>query len=495
MISWLLPLSLSAIAAFADVPQEPPPADWQQAVDAYMESRREFGRIPGVALAVVRDGKAVYLQGYGSSGPGGPPVTPQTPFVLGSVSKAFTALAVVQLAEDGQIDLDQPVVRYLPTFRVGDGADSSRITVRQLLNQTSGLSTFAGRRLLADPDSSDSALERHVAALAETRLSNPPGIRYEYSNANYTVAGLLVQSVSGMSYEDYIRRRIFEPLEMSRSFLSQVDAERKGLAVGHRIWFGQPVAAPDLPFTRGELPAAYICSSAEDMSHWLIAHLNQGKYQESHLVTHDGLATLHTPPPGNLYAMGWSQAVQGHRPALMHLGEVPNYRAQALLVPSERLGVVTLMNVNNYLDQPPLQDLAPGVAAIILGEKPATPTHNRRLTLVYGLLAITVAMQLAGLAWSIRLLKRWRRPSESRPRSRTRCHLTVASLLIVDLTLFVGFMFVVPAVFDISLAGMLFYQPDVSWICVALALFSLAWGLARSIALWRSLPSSATAPA
>src|SRR6516162_5915960 len=110
MTSWIILASLSALISFADAPQEPV-TDWS-AVDAYMESRRDFGRIPGVALAVVRDNKVIYLRGYGDAAPGGPPVTPQTPFVLGSVSKAFTALAVMQLVESGQVDLDQSVVRY-----------------------------------------------------------------------------------------------------------------------------------------------------------------------------------------------------------------------------------------------------------------------------------------------------------------------------------------------------------------------------------------------
>src|SRR5215472_12827088 len=167
--------------------------DWA-AVDAYIEARREAARIPGVALAVVQGDRIIYLRGYGAADDRGRPVTPQTPFVLGSVTKAFTALAVMQLVEAGEIELDQPVRRYLPWFRVADEKASGEITVRQLLNQTSGLPMYAGRRLLADTDASDGAMERHVRALADIPLAHPPGSRFEYSNANYTTAGLIVQT-------------------------------------------------------------------------------------------------------------------------------------------------------------------------------------------------------------------------------------------------------------------------------------------------------------
>ena len=109
------------------------------AIDRYIAGEMRAARVPGLALAIVQDGRIVYLQGYGAADPSGRPVTPQTPFIIGSLTKSFTALAVMHLVEAGKIDLDAPVQRYLLGFRLADPAASAQITVRQLLNQTSGI--------------------------------------------------------------------------------------------------------------------------------------------------------------------------------------------------------------------------------------------------------------------------------------------------------------------------------------------------------------------
>src|SRR5579872_2498199 len=403
LAGWLWMAFLPACALADDGSAAAP--DWS-AVDGYIESRREFGRIPGVAIAVVRGDQIVYMRGYGTADPQGRAVTPQTPFVLGSLTKAFTALAVMQLVEQGEIELDQPARRYIPWFRVADERASEAITVRQLLNQTSGLTRYAGRRLLTDADDGDEALERHVRALADVRLSRPPGAGYEYSNANYTTAGLIVQIVSGQTYENYIRQKVFMPLEMRRSFVSQTEAEQGGLACGYRIWFGRPVPAPHLPFIRGELPAAYLCASAEDMGHWLIVHLNEGRFGETALLSPGGMATLHEPPARGWYAMGWSQSRLGNVHTLVHLGEVPNFRAQAVLAPGENLGVVSLINVDTQLDESRIAGLAEGVMAILVGQAPSQPADPGRATAAYVALGLIAAGQATLFWWSLRALGR-----------------------------------------------------------------------------------------
>src|SRR4051812_25229088 len=132
------------------------------AVDAYIRASMRTNRIPGLALGVVRGNRVAYLKGYGVAAPNGRPVSPQTPFILGSTSKSFTALAVMQLVEAGKIELDAPVAKYLPWFRTRDTADSALITVRHLLHQTSGLRTYEGRQGLWDHDQSSVALEKGI---------------------------------------------------------------------------------------------------------------------------------------------------------------------------------------------------------------------------------------------------------------------------------------------------------------------------------------------
>ena len=218
------------------------------AIDAYIESEMARARIPGLALAIVSGDEMLHVRGFGVADPAGRVVSGETPFIIGSNSKSFTALAIMQLVEAGRIDLDAPVHRYLPWFRVADAEASRQITVRHLLHHTSGIPTAAGQALAGDDDNSDQALERHVRALRTVELTQPVGHLYQYSNANYNVLGLLVQAVSGLSYENYVRTHIFAPLEMSDSFASEEEALQHGLATGYQRWFGFPRPAPITPW-------------------------------------------------------------------------------------------------------------------------------------------------------------------------------------------------------------------------------------------------------
>ena len=205
------------------------------AIDAYIEGEVEADRVPGLALAIVRGDEVVHLRSFGTAGPDRRPVTPRTSFILGSMSKSFTAL-------EGKVELDAPVQRYLPWFRVASPEASARITVRHLLNQTSGLPENASRARGAD-----STLEAYVRAVGDVELAHPPGAAYEYSSPNYQVLGLIVQEVSGQRFGEYVQHNIFDPLGMDNSFVSQTEAQQANMASGHRYSLGWPVAA-DLPY-------------------------------------------------------------------------------------------------------------------------------------------------------------------------------------------------------------------------------------------------------
>jgi Beta-lactamase len=157
--------------------------------------------------------------------PAGQPVTPQTPFILGSSSKSFTALAIMQLVEAGRVRLDAPVQRYIPWFSVATSGASAAITVRHLLNQVSGIPTRAvAASSLAG--TGDETLEQEVRALSSVALTAPVGTTFQYSNLNFATLGLIVQRVAGQAYGTYIQQHIFAPLEMQHSFVSQAEAMR-----------------------------------------------------------------------------------------------------------------------------------------------------------------------------------------------------------------------------------------------------------------------------
>jgi CubicO group peptidase (beta-lactamase class C family) len=339
-------------------------------IDAYLQTEVNDLRIPGAAVGIVHRGQIVHLQGFGSAGPTGGPVTPQTPFVIGSVAKSFTALAVMQLVEAGRVELDAPVQRYLPWFRVTDPGDSRAITVRQLLNQTSGLSEAAGLQAMYQPART---LEEQVRALANAPLAAPPGKAWAYSNANYQALGLIVEAASGQPYGRYVEQHIFAPLGMAHSFTAPQEAA--GLASGHQYWFGIPRA--ESPEYRSDfLPAGFLISSVEDMSHYLIAQMNGGRYGAASVLSPAGVQELQRPAVkstlggDSYYAMGWHRTTVNGLPIIGHDGATHDMHAIVVMVPGSQWGIVLLTNSESWLyeDLGQPDEIAFNVAAMLTGQ-------------------------------------------------------------------------------------------------------------------------------
>ena len=217
-------------------------------IDDYVASQMKQTHIPGLAIGIVKGNQTLYIKGYGDADTGRK-VTGQTPFEIGSVSKSFTALAIMQLVEKGFINLHTPVDKYLPWFKVYYENKSATITVRQLLNQNSGVPTFFDNDTKADVSIEQVSKEN----LNNLKLVNKPGTSFLYSNANYIILGEVVQAVSKQSYQDYVQKNILTPLEMKHSYMSKKEAQKYGLAAGYRTWFGLPVKS-DLAYFIGNIP-------------------------------------------------------------------------------------------------------------------------------------------------------------------------------------------------------------------------------------------------
>lgn len=440
-------------------------------------------RIPGLALGVVRGDQIVYLKGYGVAGPSGQAVSPQTPFILGSTSKSITALAVMQLVEAGAIDLDAPVTAYLPWFRTADAAASARITVRNLLHQNSGLPVDVGRAGLAEDDQSDMALENGVRALAGVRLNHPPGQTYEYANENYNILGLIVQTVSSRSYEEYIQSAIFAPLDMGHSAASISHPSASGLATGYRYWLAWPVAFA-APYPRQMTPAGFLISSAEDMSQYLIAHLNGGAYGDSHVLSPSGITTLHSAGASvdatSSYGMGWLVHDQPGAARLEHSGEVSNFHSSLLLLPDEQLGIVMLMNANGVNNATAVNDLAEGVTAILRGQgrsERVDPPGDRLGPMLPLAPLLILVVWIAG---SYLVIRRWQRRGELPLRGRRRLW-SYGLPLGIDLGLATAAWLIAPRLLHTPMATIGLFAPDMFLSIVLLSVLGLAWALTRTI--------------
>ncbi len=369
-------------------------------IDAYIKDEMKSQKIPGLALAIIKNGEIIQVKGYGQTGRSGKPVTPDTPFMIGSNSKSFTAMAVLQLVETGKIDLDAPIQQYIPEFKVlGKQSptsdlsqdDSSLITVRHLLHQTSGLPQFPGNKIVPPTYDEEDALERNVEiyTMGKVRLNHQVGKSYEYANDNYNLLGLIVQRVSGQSYESYVKEYIFEPLSMHNSFTSEEKAFESGLATAHRRWFGFNMAyTSPYTFNRGEIPAGYIISSAEDLSHYVAAQLNEGVYENVSILSSGGINLMRKEPVPNTYAMGWISDNISGIPVFGHSGGSVGYQSHIWFSPKHKLGVVVLANTLGAVDTAfpntkivTTTHLASGVMSLIANSK--LPDQSLNITRKY----------------------------------------------------------------------------------------------------------------
>ena len=471
------------------------------AIDSYVQKEMAATRLPGASLGIVKGDEIVHLKGFGKADPSGRRATPQTPFLIASVTKSFTALAIMQLVEANKVELDAPVQRYLPWFRVADPESSAEITVRQLLNHTGGLPSLTEgeyERIAAPPTEDD--LENLVRSLRTTQLTATPGEVYQYSNVGYVTLAMIVQAVSGESYGEYLQQNIYGPLRMHNSFVSQADARAHGLATGYRYWFGVPVPY-EWFYSHAELGAGFTISSAEDLSHYLIAQLNGGSYGGAQILSPEGISEMQKPtvqtnqqggPISESYGMGWFVRDYDGVTTMEHSGVAPNFHADLVLVPEEKWGVVLLANGRNELRPERINGVAAGVTELLVSEElPSFPQNNLYMTILKVLVAVDATL-LIGIIWSVVALRRWHGQPERRPRGwfgvGWRLVVPSAPYILWALVCLVG----LPLYFVWPLEGLLLEVPDFGYTLVLSGAVALTWGVLRTVLMILALRNRST---
>ena len=346
----------AALAVAAPLGAQPAtlPADF----DAYVaRAMREFA-VPGVGLAIVKDGRVVLARGYGVKRLGErEPVTARTRFGIASLTKAFTATLLAQLVEEKKIEWDAPVVRYLPWFAMSDPMVTHQMTVRDLLVHRSGLGLGAGD-LLWWPATT---FERRdiVRRLRDVPLETSFRSQYAYDNLLYLAAGEVIEAVTGKRWEEVVRERLLVPLGMTGTAISFAEAKRQGdVAWPHAEVEG--TVRPVLPYESDNGgAAAALTANAEDMAKWMIAQLDSGRAGGRRLwsaASARQMWALVTPiaprdPPPELpmlrrsfhgYGLGWNVLDLRGRKMVQHSGGLPGYVSLLTMLPDEKLGVAVL---------------------------------------------------------------------------------------------------------------------------------------------------------
>ena len=383
------------------------------AIDRYAADYLDRTGLPGAAIVITRGSTVVHARGYGADGDGRP-VTSRTPMPVASLSKSFTALALLQLAEQGLVALDTAVVRYLPDFALADRRFSA-ITVRQLLDHTSGMSDMTFReKSLPQPASLAGAVER----LRVATLADDPGTAAHYHNPNYQVAARLVEVVSGEPFGDYLLRHVFTPLGMTHTSTVATTRGVDALARGHVQFYGVTVPADEPSwFLDG---SSGVITTAEDIARWLIVHAGgRGNAPESPLVSPEGLRRLHgdaasaSGEPARR-GLGWTWRREGDGGAqLYHAGWLFTATASQVVLPAEGYGIAVMANRGIGLHGDDADRLARGVISILRGEEPAAATPlGAFLGAAFALVTLgTVAMGVRALRRS----RRWAERHATRP--------------------------------------------------------------------------------
>lgn len=328
---------------------------WAQSDSRYVELlqpsleqiMREL-KLPGLAVGVVEDGRLAYSLGLGVMKLGEDrPVTPETLFHMASITKPFVATSIMQLVERGKVDLDAPVVRYLPYFKLHDPRYAS-ITVRQMVTHTSGMPDVEDY-LWSKPEYDDGALERYVRTLVDRDLLWDPGSKFRYSNMAFEVLGDLVAKVSGVSFEDYVDTHILRPLGMRSSTLLIKKADQARLAAGHtRGKDGVVRLIEHYPYNRAHTPSSNLHSNVVDMARWAMANINRGELNGHRIFKSSTYDVMWKPAveAGGRGSVGisWFLSDQNGQQAVFHGGGDDGFLTYLILVPARKTGVVVMSN-------------------------------------------------------------------------------------------------------------------------------------------------------
>jgi len=434
-------------------------------IDDFIDIEMPNSGAPGLAYAVIQDDEIQSKARGEIVVDSGRKVTSNTPFVIGSISKSFTAIAVMQLVEIEKVALDSPISQYLKAF---SDQSSGIVTIRQLLSHTSGYSTLQGNTARSDMTSNEDILSQQVTQVAQWPLANKPGSSWEYSNANYQILGALIEEISGQDYASYIKTNILQPIGMDDSFVADGQSH-DGMARGHQPWFGSKRAMGLGRTDRASAPQGGVIASANDVAKYLTVMMNG----EDDIITAKSKASMLRPASdaSPFYGFGWFLDVE--KGTAFHSGSSPGVETLATMIPAERKAAVVLVNAGSGIGFGETIALRNGISAKTLGldyNGEGSRLQQKILSITLALLPLTF---LLSMIWA--LFHRAGLRAKTGP-------FGLFSLwfpLLTTLGMAWSFFYLIPQLFGVSIGTLRLFQPDLILTMIATAATGVIWALLR----------------
>jgi len=454
------------------------PAEKISEIDAFVEERVRALEIPGAALVLIDNGEIVYAKGYGLTQKNGTPVSEKTPFEVGSVSKSFTALAIMQLVDEGNLNLDDPVVKHIPWFQTSNKEVSDKITVRHLLAHRSGLSTLVGNRNQHGGSNSPDAMVGATRELSSVALKTLPGAHYEYSNANYHILGLLLEVLDNDSFENIIENRVVTADLMPNSYVRTRPRMEPAPAKGHRYWFTRPIPF-ELPRDRETLGGGGITASAEDLANYILNYMHSGIGDK-----HTGMAAMMTPyedAPGSQYGLGWFIRNNPDYRVVFHGGQNVGFECAVLFSPDAKFGYVLLTNTNSSFGSRDVGSLVWGVAPLIMNLPPPDKTPYLIERITRGAVYIVLIFLLIQIVSFVRKIigKRLEPVRKGKSFYLSYLRLFMPSIFLTGLAYIL--LILLPRMNGAPMSAVSVFMPDMALLLKFSGTTALAWALVRPV--------------
>ena len=328
-----------------------------QAIDKVTENAMKAFDVPGMSIAVIKDGTIVHSKGYGvKSLKTGEKVQSNTNFGIASNSKAFTAAALAILVDEGKIKWDDKVITHIPEFKMYNGYVTKEFTIRDLLTHRSGLGLGAGD-LMVWPDGHNFTPKDIISNIQYLKPVSDFRVKYDYDNLLYIIAGVVIERVSGLSWTDFVTKRLLEPIGMTNTAANWHLLKDKKNAIDPHVPIDGKLQVIDRYTNTIFDAAAGIYSNVDDIAKWLQFNLDKGKVngkqiisekQMNEMITPQTLQPNRTTPPYNslfkAYGLGWQLQDMNGKLEVSHTGGLEGIVTQTMFYPQEKLGIVILTN-------------------------------------------------------------------------------------------------------------------------------------------------------